>query len=923
MSTQQQTVLRVQLNNGVTPTQYEFLDQYSSIPIKITKSFAELQDVGKKNSDTALSVLLPGSKKNNRFFENFFDVDTQSLYFNATLKVYCDVLINDQSYFRGYMRLNKVSVIDSKIEYDVSLYSTVGNLFGDIGNNLMKDLDFTDSEYTFNHVFTMSGVTSTYNYSQFSIDGEKPDPYFYPILHNGYLYSGETVNFSGGTLPERTRLYTSTQPIGSFTDQSSLLSQPNYKNFRINSPNNGLFNNQLKPALSVWNLLQLMFKTYNYSVKSDFLNTPWMKALYMYGYFSSNTTKFGYTMGSIPVLPIEDVEIYLMDNPPPNPPGQVYCIPVKKGTGIPVYCSQDISYTCYFVGSAPFVFYPYNYTILANTSGTTMPFPVQTPTIIGAAYVTSPETTTYEGPLSYRPVAPGTNVVIRDNDPVEFGLIIDPNLKQIDFLSSIAKKFNLVFEQDPDIPNGIIIEPYSHYVGTGEIYDWTDKLSFDKGFTVEPALNYVESNLTLTDQEDGDYGNKIFKDRNNRIYGQNDVFNLTDFKSQEKRIETLFSPEIVRQWDTADQPFNGGIKLPLGINYAGSTNVSVDANGREKVNGVYTGVRTKPKLFYNIGTANLFFDTLGEVYDNTKPLKTYQITLTRSDNVSSNSAGFNNIPIISHTMPIGLNDEYKINNDSQSILFNSEEPTDVDVTTYNIYTKNDMYSTFYQSRIDNLYDPNTRFLTGNFYLKLNEYQKLSPKDLIKIQDQYFTWNKINDYNLTNTELTEIELVQSNYNPSTYPTRYFRYQYCDQTGYSFTFKTDFTNENMLDTNFGWSVFYDFNCGILYGTGAPTSGVTSSFKNVITGTTYYVPYTLFEITQDQYETGGYYDWTLDTMRNHLWAINKGPFGSIMPTFWINSNNTKEGFNLFSNCANFASIASTNSISIGSSTYYGPVV
>ena len=130
-------------------------------------------------------------------------------------------------------------------------------------------------------------------------------------------------------------------------------------------------------------------------------------------------------------------------------------------------------------------------------------------------------------------------VLFLDGDFVDFSLVIDPIIKQIDVLSSLAKKFNLVFVPDPEVPNQIIIEPYSYYIGTGNVYDWTDKLSYDKGFTIEPALNYVESNLILTDKDDGDYGNKEFKDRNNRIYGQNNVPNKTDFKSEEKKIETI------------------------------------------------------------------------------------------------------------------------------------------------------------------------------------------------------------------------------------------------------------------------------------------------------------------------------------------------------------------------------------------------
>jgi hypothetical protein len=99
----------------ITPVfKYEFLDLYSSVPIKINRSFAELQDIAKRNSDYSIGIQIPGSKKNNKFFEDFYNVDMQSLYFVSTNKVLCEVLINDESYFSGYMRLNKVSVLESK-----------------------------------------------------------------------------------------------------------------------------------------------------------------------------------------------------------------------------------------------------------------------------------------------------------------------------------------------------------------------------------------------------------------------------------------------------------------------------------------------------------------------------------------------------------------------------------------------------------------------------------------------------------------------------------------------------------------------------------------------------------------------------------------------------------------------------------------
>ena len=915
MSQQQQTILRVKFDNTTTTytgiTQYEILDTYSTIPIKINRSYAELQDIGKKNSDYSIGIQLPGSKKNNRFFESFFNVDVQSLFFNATLKAQCDILINDEVYFSGYLRLNKVSVLNSKVEYDVSLYNTIGNLFGDIGTTELYKLPWNDATYTFNHEFNLGRVTDGWYTSNFSSDSEQPQPILYPIVHNGYLYTGDTVNVSSGTTQEQTRLYTSSAvKQGAYPTQAAALAD-GVKPFCINTPGQGIFDNQLKPALSVWNLIQLIFKNQGYTIKSDFMNTPWMKALYMYGYFSSAATKFSYTIESIESLPLSGVELIFYTDLSDN----TSVIVTTLGTGIPCYCSEAINYRMewdYFgLG------YVVEDTLPPNLSGRTYGLP-------GMDYVFydgSSDNAAYtmdQTQLKYFPQPVGGSIPFEDGDQVDFSVVVDHLIKQIDVLSSIAKKFNLVFVPDPDVKNQIIIEPFSYYIGTGDVWDWTDKLSFDKGFTVEPALNYIESSLLMTDKEDGDYGNQQFKILQNRIYGQLNQNNPTDFKSQEKKIETIFSPQILRQWDTDDQPNNGGILIPLGINYAGSSNTSASGDS-EVTNWNYSGVKTKPKLMWYLQGANVLNDytPTGTSYNATYSATTYNVWIGFSN--GSSYLYQENVPIISHTMPIGMSDKYKINNDSACLLFNSEQPTNVDVPTYNVYTDNDAYGLFYSNRVDNLYNANTRFINGNFYLKLNEYKNLKPNDLIKINDQYFIWNKINGYNLTDTELTQVELVQINNKPSVYPTRYFKYQYCDQTGTTFCVHTDFTNPSMLYTQFGWSVFYDYNCGIIYGSTQPT-GFTSSISYDVSGTTYYVPYTIQEITEQECEDDGYLDWTCDTLMQHIYGITDGPFGYNMPSYWFNSGGTLTGLNLFQSCATFATIASRDSINVGNSQYYG---
>lgn len=786
--------LYIETNTGVTTSyQEEVLDLYTDIPIKINKSFAELQDIARRNSDYSIGLQLPGSKTNNVFFESYFDVDSDTLYFNPLSRVPAKVLINDEIYFNGYLKLNRVSIINSKIEYDVTLFSNVGDLFGKIGNNLLKDLPFNEPTLRFNHNFGIS--TLNWDELGFSYTGN-PKTYIYPITHNGYEYSGDTVNLSGATLSGQTRLYTTSAPISGFTNTTAMYAA-GVKDYRINVPANGILDNQLKPALNVWALIQLMFRSYGYTIKSDFMNTPWMKGLYMYGYFNSDTTKFSYK----------------------------------------------------------------------NVSGDTVYF--------------------------------------EDGEYVNFSVIINEQFKQIDFLSSIAKKFNLLFIPDPEVKNQIIIEPYQYYVGTGSIYDWTDKLSYDKGFSVEPAQNFVESELILTDLEDGDDGNKQFKEKNTRIYGQNFVFNQTDFKSSTKRIETIFSPQVFRKWDD-------NVAIPLGMNYV-SANSPETTGGTEKVKWTYKGVKTKPKLFYYLGNKNPFLNIVGEAYYYTSnyTANTFSFNVSASDN--SSFSQFYDVPVISNTMPLGNPDDNKLSNDNICILFNSEEPTDVGVETYNgvnAFTENDMYKLFYENRINNLYDPNTRFLNGYFNLKLSDIKNLSPKDIIKIKEQYFSWNKIDGFNMTNPELTKVELVQIDNNPSTYPTRYFQYSYCSDPELTYGIKTDFTNPVMLETFFYISNYYDYFVGLL---GGNVSGFTSSWA--LFGGSAYMPFTMYEVDKDTYDAGT--DTAFDPNVN---LYNQFDALGYLDTTWLSLNYV--GLNLFESCADFATAASTYSINVATPINGTPV-
>lgn len=958
---------------------YDTLDLYTDIPLKLNKSFAELQDIGKRNSDYSVGLSLPGSKKNNAFFENYYNVDTNSLYFDVTRRVNIDVLLDDQKYFTGYMRLNKVSVLNSKVEYDVTLYSTVADLYGQMGNNLLKDLDYNDMNWHFNHYFNVYNTAASWNYNTLQNGRIVPSLWMYPIVHNGYLYSGDTVNLSGGTSNEQTRLYTTTNQIDTYADYAAYVAaNGNSSDFRINSPINPILDNQLKPALNMYALIHLMFKNYGYTIYSNFFETPWFKLLYMYGYYSFDGTKFGYKTPVPQTLPLEGVDVLLEESfidetvdclgSPNIRTTRTYTIyVVKKGTGIPALCSQQITvgldfelFPCYGGPSIPSTEI---ITIPPNITGTTYSWVSNQFVDCGGGSCVIEIIQNFgfnasvsnvglsSATLSYQPDLANQNKVFEDSvggtNYVDFSLVIDKNIKQIDILSSIAKKFNLVIFPDPDVPNQIIIEPYDYYIGSGSIYDWTDKLSFDKGFTVQPALNFIESELILTDQEDGDEANKTFKDRNKLIYGENRVYNPTDFKSQTKKIDTIFSPEVIRKWDD-------NVGIPLGINYAGQSNAQ-GSGSSEKVIWRYTGLKQKPRLIYNLGNLSPFLDEVGESYNfsgsNINNMF-FRIQPSTGVNPGGPAPDGNTYAIgsfvntaISHTMPYGNPDENKINNDSICILFQCQQPDDIGlgIPTFNAFSNQDAYKLFYSNRVNNLYDKNTRFLTGKFNLKLSDVQNLHPDDLIKVQEQYFYVNKLQGFDLTNPELTNVELVQTNnaVRPTPYPTRYFKYVYCNELDSNvYKFRTFFNpEENTLGavysgngedpnsirrTYYYWSILYDYFVGAL---GGNVSGITSSYSNVGFGDTW--SYTMNEITEEEYNDPTYLFWTSDDNSllfiDHI-DLNPGLSGYGQgQNIWCQSNQfgvEKAFFNVAVDCSTFSGYSASNGVTLSAAPNATPV-
>ncbi len=120
-----------------------------------------------------------------------------------------------------------------------------------------------------------------------------------------------------------------------------------------------------------------------------------------------------------------------------------------------------------------------------------------------------------------------------------------PDMKQIDFITSIQKMFNLVFVADKTLPNTLRIEPMVEYIASGNTLDWSHKLDLSKDITYYPTTDLQKAKFTFTYAEDGDYYNSIYKD-NGRVYGryevtENDFEVINEFATGEEKVELAFA----------------------------------------------------------------------------------------------------------------------------------------------------------------------------------------------------------------------------------------------------------------------------------------------------------------------------------------------------------------------------------------------
>ena len=728
---------------------------------------------------------------------------------------------------QGHIRLNGTSISNGEIIYQVTFYNQVGDLMANIGDQFLFDLDLN----YLNHPYSEDVVL----YSQV-------DPDLFPLTGTtNYSYqNGKTMwglfnigyNYISGNTIDAT-----TTPLVQFSPAVSASTYvPTYNYFDFSGT--PVHDYYFKPAIQIKELYEQIVREAGYTVQSDFFNTSYFRRFYMPLKFVDETI---YSRNAIPACyTFSNESIPLTYGDPPvaiNFTENVECNTlgwVGNSTGLLIQSGYTGTYKIKFTftinptseclslilnnfvnftftdGAGTDVLYNTDY---CDTFAQEVSF-VQSFVLTGQSFLQF----FFEGKgveiLNYRQEIVEGPRFIPNGSIINYDIEFPPNdYKQIDFITSVNKYFNLIVVPNPDKPNDLIIEPIVDYVGKGPVLDWTTKIDFNQLQSMYPTTVLLNGTLEYEFKLDQDYANQDFKGQTNRIFGT-DKFKLgLEYKDATTKFDYIFSSPIditinnsnvalltlnsmskLKQVDISGQtqqtfvPFkilpktifrgvtipndNYGF-LPSVISFTSSTScasgvtLNITKTGWLKYNdcagnSTYYEATSTGALAFNAVCANPSTFGPGFPFAN---LANFTITSSGTPCTSViNQSVYQKWYMNGYAQDRFLNMNryttypFSYTGFSHYINFRGEDQSNVTTQEY-VFSADDLYNIYYESYVNDIISEENKIYSAKIYLYPQDIQKLKWNEKILINNTYFRINKITNFNALEPTICDIELVK--------------------------------------------------------------------------------------------------------------------------------------------------------------------
>ena len=685
----------------------------SDVSIKGNYSAKEIQDLKSQKSDFTQAFTLPFTKTNNDFFSHFYNVVSVDGSFDSSIKCEADIYVDSNIVFSGYLQL--LNVNNATQYYEALVFGVISNIATSLDEKRLNELDLSE----FSHILSADNVIDSWSGNTTYTTGQTGNEILYPIADYGYNYNNTTLN---GNIEQA-----------------------------INAT-------KLKPAINVKVLFQKILASIGYTINSTFFATDFFAKQYM---TLSNDTqtisanfqdafRVGLSSNTVHAAGNTFQILDLDDDTSTNPTGDFFDLGGNWDTAnsTPHYnvpttgyyrLKITMGYALSVAGTTTAKLFVkklndsnYSHEVLGQWDGSNEFFfniatGDQNVQVVDDILLLNANDEIY---LETSLFSIGTLTIYKDETNVELFLApvvgeggtinlspnnnIMPTDKQVDFISAICSRYNLIIEKGDSITNELNIEPAQDYFNAGVSKDWSSKIDMNKDRIIKPTNEFRKERINMSDLEDDDKTNEYWQNTFGNAYNSYKADLDGDFGDGDLEINTMFS-----SWNTSRPQ---GHNMLIAKLYRWN-NDSADFT------------KIKPKLFAYSGLKNCdaykFYNTVTGAYE-TKV----------------------QYPFCNHYIMAGQS----VVGTDKDIRFKSKYSPDAQFYV-DAQTTTDTYSKCWREYLNTIYSDEARILSAYFYLTPEDIAQFKYNNKIFIENSYYRVNKISSYALGKNISTKVELIK--------------------------------------------------------------------------------------------------------------------------------------------------------------------
>ena len=691
-------------------------DLYEDEDIPLSLSVDDFKNVAEKVQSYSKAFNLPATKRNNKIFDNVFEVtrtDT-GLNFNPYKKTKCILKQDGFLLFEGYLRMIDISDKEGEISYNVNLYSEVVALADVLGDKTFSELDFTELE----HEYQKTNIKNSWNDTGTGIT-------YTNASTSGFRDANSTVKYPFVD-------WTHQQLVGGSTGTAATDGNPEYT----------ALEQIFRPFINIKYLIDRIFQAVPFTYESEFFDTDDFKKLYM---------DFNWGADNAPVVfsssgELTNVSDFNIPTSYTTLPFDEMNAPLVGGTAL----NANFGYSAgVFTAQEDGQVYTFTYDMEFYRSWVSETLEVEW--FVNGVSV-NPATTTstpfsYSGSFTTPPLAAGDTVLCQAKSSLglyELDGVLNPlgvtpelvtittsvaqtttdtllgtlrgELGQWDFLKGILTMFNLVTLPDEDNPSNIKIEPY------GDIFinnpdsvelDWTDKIDVSE-MKLMPLTDLNKKTIFKFVEDEDDFAFMNYKRQvGGHLYGSK-KYDASEF--------TILAGED----EIIAEPFAATVVKPLMSQYPDFITPSVYSMSEDEVT---EGFENSPRIMYNNG-----IKATGASY----------YIPAQNGGTSANETDFlqfshlTDVPTISGTIDIHFGECQLI------------QPVGSPVN-------DNLFNLYWLPYYSELYNPDTRIMTIKVNLSPSDINTFKFNDTVFIKNRTFRVNKI-DYKPNDLATVEFILI---------------------------------------------------------------------------------------------------------------------------------------------------------------------